>query len=302
VLALLMSYVKIANSSISKNDISQKSKLFEPVIRVLLSKGVDSAFIFKIIGDKNTIFHEKYLRINVLNFNSKPDYSAHYNRESTRESAKYLRKYYDIFQKTEDKYLVPKETIASILWVETRFGQNTGNHSVLSVFLSTALSNQAQYLKMNRDNLISEFDGTEQELAALDQKLIQRSNKKTNWAIDELIALYQINKKNPNWIFDLKGSWAGAFGYSQFLPSSYLKWAVDGNNDGKIDLYNIEDAIFSVANYLKTNGWSPLYENQKAAVFHYNNSNDYVKAIFRLSNKLKPKEEIDSLQIEAEAE
>jgi membrane-bound lytic murein transglycosylase B len=90
-------------------------------------------------------------------------------------------------------------------------------------------------------------------------------------------------------VVDLRGSWAGAFGYPQFLPSSYLKWAVDGDNDGDIDLYTIADAAFSIGNYLKSNGWSVKPSARKNAIHHYNNSDAYVKAVYTLANKLLPK-------------
>ena len=54
----------------------------------------------------------------------------------------------------------------------------------------------------------------------------------------------------------LKGSWAGAMGQSQFMPSSYLNYAVDFNNDKKIDIWNTYSDVFaSIANYLKVHGW-----------------------------------------------
>ena len=54
----------------------------------------------------------------------------------------------------------------------------------------------------------------------------------------------------------LKGSWAGAFGQAQFLPSSFLAYAKDGDGDGKIDLWGSNSDVFaSIANYLAGNGW-----------------------------------------------
>jgi membrane-bound lytic murein transglycosylase B len=60
----------------------------------------------------------------------------------------------------------------------------------------------------------------------------------------------EIEKKYNINFNDINGSWAGAFGIPQFLPSSFLKFAVDGNGDGVIDLFDMEDAIYSVGNYL----------------------------------------------------
>lgn len=56
---------------------------------------------------------------------------------------------------------------------------------------------------------------------------------------------------------NLKGSFAGAMGYGQFMPSSYKQYAVDFNGDGHINLWDPEDAIGSVANYFKAHGWTP---------------------------------------------
>lgn len=56
---------------------------------------------------------------------------------------------------------------------------------------------------------------------------------------------------------DLKGSFAGAMGYGQFMPSSYKQYAVDFNGDGHINLWDPVDAIGSVANYFKAHGWTP---------------------------------------------
>ena len=56
----------------------------------------------------------------------------------------------------------------------------------------------------------------------------------------------------------LKGSWAGATGYPQFLPSVYLRLAVDGDGDGRADIWRSQpDALASIANYLRNAGWKP---------------------------------------------
>lgn len=73
----------------------------------------------------------------------------------------------------------------------------------------------------------------------------------------ELDALVRMVGENRAYRSQLYGSWAGAFGQAQFLPSSYLAHAVDGDGNGRVDLWNSSpDAFASIANYLKQNGWS----------------------------------------------
>ncbi len=74
----------------------------------------------------------------------------------------------------------------------------------------------------------------------------------------ELDALVRIVGEGRAARSQLTGSWAGAFGQSQFLPSSYLALARDGDGDGRVDLWNsTPDAFASIAHYLKENGWAP---------------------------------------------
>src|SRR5690606_32915419 len=71
----------------------------------------------------------------------------------------------------------------------------------------------------------------------------------------EMLALFSMRQKYGIDLFTLRGSSAGAFGIPQFLPSSYLRFGVDGNEDGEISLYDIEDAAYSAANFLSGFGW-----------------------------------------------
>ena len=88
---------------------------------------------------------------------------------------------------------------------------------------------------------------------------------------------------------NIDGSYAGAMGIPQFMPSNALTLAKDGNGDGKVDLYNHADAIFSVANYLTHHGWKPGITRQKQhkVLFMYNHSNYYVDTLLKISDTLK---------------
>lgn len=117
---------------------------------------------------------------------------------------------------------VPAAIVIAILGVETRYGRNTGNYRVLDA-LTTLSFDYPPRADFFRSQLVEFF------LMAREQKL----------APDRIL-----------------GSYAGAMGFGQFMPSSYRKYAVDFDGDGEVDIVNdIDDAIGSVANYLKAYGW-----------------------------------------------
>lgn len=128
----------------------------------------------------------------------------------------------EALQRAEDEFGVDKHVIAAIIGVETRYGRITGNHNVLNAIGTTAFgdSRRADYFQ--------------REMKAL-----------LRLAVEEQV--------NP---LELTGSYAGAMGVPQFMPSSFTAYAVDFNGDGKRDIWsNTEDAIGSVANYLARHNW-----------------------------------------------
>ncbi|TDI78134.1 MAG: lytic murein transglycosylase B [Betaproteobacteria bacterium] len=117
---------------------------------------------------------------------------------------------------------VPEEIIIAVIGVETIYGAQTGRHRVLDA-LTTLAFNYPRRAKFFRGEL--------------EQYLLLTREQGTN-------------------MFSIKGSYAGAIGIPQFMPSSYRNYAVDFDSDGKIDLLgNAADSIGSVANYLIAHGW-----------------------------------------------
>ena len=194
----------------------------------------------------------------------------------------YLKNNLKMLQAAEDMYQVPKEIIVAILLVETRLGQYTGRHSVLNTFSSIAALSSPDV----RNNA---FNTLKQRNAELKRDDFDRwCNRKAPWAYKELVSFLKWTERDgipPESIF---GSYAGAFGLSQFLPSSLLAYGADGNGDGKVNLFQKEDAISSIANYLKGNGWKPdnTSEQNRKAVYAYNNSTPYVDAIFSVADHM----------------
>lgn len=128
------------------------------------------------------------------------------------------------FERAEQTYGVPAHIILGIMGIETRYGKITGNFVVLDALATLAFDypRRAPFFR----NELKEFIVLSKE-----------------WGV------------NP---YTTKGSYAGAMGFGQFMPSSWRKYAVDFDADGKIDLLNNPvDAIGSVANYFVDFGWQP---------------------------------------------
>ena len=143
-----------------------------------------------------------------------------------RNGKLFIKKNLETLERAEAQFGVPKEVITAILGVETRYGKIMGSFRVLDA-LSTL-----------------SFDYP----------------RRSNFFSQELINLLLLARENDLDIFKLKGSYAGAMGYGQFIPSSYRAYAVDFDNDGSVDLLNsVEDAIGSIGNYLYQHGWKSNY-------------------------------------------
>lgn len=133
-----------------------------------------------------------------------------------------LARYDDVLRAVEARYGVDRHVVAAVWGVETNYGEQTGGH-----FLPHALAN----------------------LACL-------AERRTKFWRSELIAALTLVERGDLGLAKLYGSWAGAFGQTQFIPSTYARLAVDFDGDGRRDLVNsIPDALGSTANYLKRAGW-----------------------------------------------
>jgi len=123
----------------------------------------------------------------------------------------------------ESRYGVPRDILLAIWAMESAFGKIQGDFDVVRSMVSLA------------------FDG-----------------RRRNWAEGELIAALKIIASGEVPRSQLKGSWAGAMGQTQFLPSNYLTTAVDNDGDGRRDIWGSDsDSLASAANLLKKGNWRP---------------------------------------------
>ena len=267
--------------------LSKDKNAFTQAACKLIRAGADTAFVFKLINHPAVKHDTKYMKINVTGYLGKPDYSSHYNAYSVKKAVAFHEEYDSLLTLVEKKYGVSSEALTAVAWVETRHGAYLGDHNVPSVYLCLSMTDNPEYIELNMEALHEKFDGDSTELIELEQKILDRSASKSAWAVEQLMALQTVETMGHLSVSDLVGSWAGAFGISQFIPSSYVSWAVDGNNDGTINLYDMPDALFSIGNYLKEHGWDQTNEGERKAVWGYNHSTAYVDAVLLLRDKIR---------------
>jgi len=145
----------------------------------------------------------------------------------------FLAKHRDALSREEKAYGVPAEIIVAIIGVETSYGGYTGKHRVLDALYTLAF----RYPRSGNP-----------QRAAYEQR-------RELFFRDELAQLFALGREEKLDITTLIGSYAGAMGMGQFMPSSYREFAVDGDGDGRRDLFNSVDDVFaSVANYFRKKG------------------------------------------------
>ncbi len=128
-----------------------------------------------------------------------------------------------VLAQIESRYGVPKEVLLGIWGMETNYGSFKGDKDTIRSLATLA---QIRY--------------------------------RGDFFREELLTALELIQKGHVERSELRGSWAGAMGHPQFMPSSYMKYAVDWTGDGHADIWtSTSDALASTANYLKGNGWIP---------------------------------------------
>ena len=151
------------------------------------------------------------------------DYRAIFlKKKRISDGKKFIQNNITVLERAEKDFGVPKEVITAILGVETDYGNIMGSYRVIDSLTTLG------------------FDDP----------------RRSKFFKSELIQFFILTRENNLDILKVKGSYAGAMGYGQFISSSYRAYAIDFDGDGYVDLFNsLEDAIGSTANYLKRHGW-----------------------------------------------
>ncbi len=141
--------------------------------------------------------------------------------ERVQNGQKMRRKYPTLLSRVDARYGVPPHIIMAFWGMESNYGVVKSRHKLTDAFLTLI------------------YDG-----------------RRETFFSNQLISLMKTADKNRLDINSIRGSWAGAMGHFQFIPTTLAQYGVDGNSDGRIDIINnISDAMFSAGNYLNKLGW-----------------------------------------------
>jgi membrane-bound lytic murein transglycosylase B len=196
--------------------------------------------------------------------------------ESLERCKDFIQAHLSAFDAALRIYGVPKEVICGHLRIETDFGIPTrlsphpfGKIPAINWLVTLYVRNPSR--KMPRKHFVQR-----QAFALVELKDLLNAASKFGWDL-----------------FEVPGSPTGAIGLPQFEPSSF-KFAVDGDGDGKIDLFDPEDAILSVAHFLVTRGWDDQQQHQQRAIYsyyggHYETDKNkyYMKAVLKYADEIR---------------
>jgi len=278
-LTLLMAVFLWSGSSDAAQD---KKYHFDPLQKKLIADGFDPNRISGLYARPQVKFEAKGVIVLFTYSESKLNYDQFSNDWSIRNAKRYMEKYKDDLARTEKAYGVDKNVITAILLVESSLGKNLGTRSALNV-LSTLASLMYSEARSDLFTMIPKEKKTSRK------RYEKSATRRSKWAYKELKALLKYADQEGFDPVEIPGSFAGAMGLAQFMPTSILAYGKDGDNDGTIDLLTHADAMASIANYLKRHGWRPGISRKKAekVIYRYNHSEYYVKAILKVAKRLE---------------
>jgi membrane-bound lytic murein transglycosylase B len=183
--------------------------------------------------------------------------------------------------RVRERFGVPEEYLVALLAVETRVGRYLGDEvAVVNLASMTAAEDPARVAQA-----FTYENPSPERQAWLNKKAMEKGE----WAYGELKALLRYADAQGMDPLSLPGSIYGAIGICQFMPSNALKYALDGDGDGKADLFNTDDALMSLGNILRVMGWKPPMtdEAMRKVFFAYNHSQVYVNTIMGAAARLR---------------
>jgi membrane-bound lytic murein transglycosylase B len=254
---------------------------FVDLSRRLAADGFDRARIEAWYAVPEAVFETEGVSLFFVHSEARLDYAQFAAPEAIARARDYMGRHRRVLDDTAAAYGVAPEVITGIILVETRLGTFTGKQRVFNTLSTMA----ALADPVVRDQFWKRIPPARRISA---DRFETKANAKSAWAYGELKAFLRYTAREGLDPLEVVGSYAGAMGICQFMPSNALTLAVDGDGDGRVNLFDHSDAIASVANYLRHHSWrAGLTRDQRyRVILRYNYSKPYAETILTIADRL----------------
>ena len=255
----------------------------------LIADGVDPDLVRSIYRDPKAKLELEVVAGNLVRSEATLDYGQFLSPYAVNKAVRYLKRYGQTLEGAEQSFGVEPEVVVAVLMVETALGTYPGKYLTVNV-LSTMAATEDDEIREKVITSLSEEQRTLQSPEVISKRLTKRATR----GYRELKALLNYIESNGIDPFTVRGSTEGAVGIPQFLPSNIHYYGRDGDGDGRIDLLNHHDAIYSVAFFLRAHRWGKAegHKGKKRVLLYYNRSTYYADTVYALAQKLNGKKSL----------
>lgn len=257
--------------------------VFEKLVDRLQIDGLEEGYLQDLFTRPELKLMPKEVAMSLVRKEANLNYAQFLEKYSMDRTISYLKTHNRILKKMENHFGIPAPLVVAILSVETSCGRYMGYLETVNILVTQTLSLEPEIYQQIFDQipLKEKSDMTPEEIK-------RGLRKKATRAYRELKALLTYVKDQNIDPFTVKGSTEGAIGLPQFLPSNIKTYGFDGNGNGRIDLFQHEDAIASIAHYLKAHNWrdDSNYKKKRKIIRNYNPSDYYATTVLQLAERL----------------
>ena len=278
-ISLLLAQLLFLNPAYAKNI----NPVFDNLLTRLQTDGIEEKYLHTLFTHPKLELLHKVVALSLIRKEANLNYAQFLTQDSINKAVSYLKDHDTTLKKAENHFGVSAPVVVAILSVETAFGKYTGYFNTVNILVTQSLSLEAEIYQQ----IVNQIPVKKKSTLTPNQ-IKTKLKKKSARSYRELKALLIYAKEHNIDPFIIKGSTEGAIGLPQFLPSNIKKYGSDGNGDNEVNLFEHDDAIASIASYLKAHKWREdnNYTKKQKIILRYNNSIYYANTVLELAEKL----------------